>query len=158
MQLSRDFKEFLQSLNDSSVRYLVLGGYAVAYYGHPRYTKDLDVWIESSQENAEKLVHALDQFGFGALNLSAEDFLGEGQVVQMGVAPHRIDILNFADGINFSECYNSRQIAEIEGVKIAFLDIENLKTNKRASGRLQDLADVENLGDVKNLGHDENPS
>jgi len=145
MQLSRDFKEFLQSLNDSGVRYLVLGGYAVAFYGHPRYTKDLDVWIENSRENAEKLVKALEQFGFGALNLTAEDFLDEGQVVQMGVAPHRIDVLNFADGIDFSKCYDSRQIAEFDGVKIAFIDIENLKTNKRASGRLQDLADVENL-------------
>ena len=103
------------------------------------------MWIENSRENAEKLVKALEQFGFGALNLSAEDFLDEGQVVQMGVAPHRIDVLNFADGINFSECYNSRQTAEFDGVKIAFVDIENLKTNKRASGRLQDLADVENL-------------
>lgn len=145
MQLSQDFREFLQSLNDNHVRYLIIGGYAVALHGHPRYTKDLDVWIECDQANATRLIEALKMFGFGSLNLTEQDFLQEDQVVQLGLPPHRIDILSFADALKFSECYPLRVETEIEGVQVCFLDIENLKKNKKAAGRLQDLADVENL-------------
>lgn len=145
MQLSNDFREFLQFLNDKNVRYLVIGGYAVAFHGHPRYTKDLDVWIECEWENAERLVQALETFGFGALRLSPKDFMDEDQVVQLGYPPHRIDILCFAAELDFSQCYAQRVDTCIEGITIHFLDLESLKKNKRAVGRLQDLADVENL-------------
>ncbi len=143
--LNPDFKEFIQSLNDNHVRYLVVGGYAVALHGHPRYTKDLDVWIETNPDNAAKVAKALEEFGFGALGLTAADFLVPDQVVQLGYPPSRIDLLNSASGVDFPACYAARVEVEIEGVQVNFIDLENLKKNKSASGRYQDLADLENL-------------
>lgn len=145
MVLNQDFKEFIQSLNDNNVRYLVIGGYAVAYHGHPRYTKDIDVWIEVNPENAANMVKALDDFGFSSLGLKAEDFLDLGEVIQLGFPPSRIDIVTSPDGVDFATCFSARVSAEIDGVMVNFIDLENLKQNKRASGRNQDLADVENL-------------
>src|SRR5947199_6312494 len=144
--LSPDFKEFIQFLNDNNVHYLVVGGYAVALHGYPRYTKDIDIWIESSQENAARLVNALEQFGFGSVGLKVEDFLEPDQVVQLGYPPNRIDLLTSLAGVDFQNCYGSKMAVDIEGLIVNFIDRGNLKQNKMASGRLQDLADVENLG------------
>ncbi len=91
--LNQDFKEFIQLLNDNQVRYLVVGGYAVALHGHPRYTKDIDVWIELAQENASHIIKALEQFGFASLGLKENDFLVEDQIIQLGYLPNRIDII-----------------------------------------------------------------
>ena len=145
MALNQDFKEFIQSLNENEVKYLVIGGYAVAFHGHPRYTKDLDVWIELSEQNAIRLVKALDTFGFGSLGLKATDFLEPNQVIQLGYPPNRIDILMTPKGIDFATCYEQRVLVDIDGVTCLFIDLENLLKNKRATGRHQDLADVENL-------------
>jgi hypothetical protein len=103
--LNQDFKEFIQSLNDNQVRYLIIGGYAVAFHGYPRYTKDIDIWIEISLDNAEKIVKALQQFGFGSLELKPNDFLISNQVVQLGYPPNRIDLITSPDGVEFEECY-----------------------------------------------------
>lgn len=143
--LNQDFKEFLQSLNDNAVRYLVIGGYAVAFHGHPRYTKDIDVWIERSPENATNMLAALDQFGFGSLGLTADDFQATAQIIQLGYAPNRIDILTTLLGVDFESCYAARVEVEMEGVRVNFIDLENLKKSKQAAGRHQDLADIENL-------------
>ena len=143
--LSKDFKEFIESLNVHNVRYLVVGGYAVAFHGYPRYTKDLDVWIELSSENAANVVKALEEFGFGSLGIKPEDFLEGDQIIQLGCPPNRIDILTTLKKVNFEDCYKKRIQIEIQGVKINFIDLENLKQNKRATGRPQDLADAENL-------------
>lgn len=145
--LNRDFREFIESLNSNKVRYLIVGGYAVAIHGHPRYTKDLDVWLELSEENAERVLQALTDFGFGSLNFSKADFLCKGQVVQLGYPPSRIDLINSPDGVDFTECFAAKIEIEIEGIKISVIDLENLKKNKKASGRLQDLADLEKLGE-----------
>jgi len=142
---NQDFKEFVASLNARQVKYLIVGGYAVALHGYPRYTKDLDVWIEASAENAARLILALNDFGFGSLGLENKDFAEEDQVVQLGYPPNRIDLITSASGVRFEECYEKRVTVLIEGVEVEFLDVENLKKNKRASGRLQDLADVEKL-------------
>lgn len=143
--LNPDFREFIQSLNDNQVRYLVVGGYAVALHGHPRYTKDIDVWIELNPENAARAIKALDQFGFGSLGLAEQDFLAPDQIIQLGYPPNRIDVLTTLPGVEFAECYPARVQVEIEGTSVDFIDLENLKRNKKASGRLQDLADLENL-------------
>ena len=143
--LNQDFKEFIGSLNAKHVRYLVIGGYAVALHGHPRYTKDIDVWIELSPENAAKMVQALEQFGFESLQLQADDFLTPDQVIQLGYPPNRIDIITTPPGVEFESCYASRMEVEIAGVLVKFINLENLKKSKRAAGRLQDLADIENL-------------
>jgi len=143
--LSKDFKEFIQLLNENNVKYLVVGGYAVALHGYPRYTKDLDVWVELSLDNAGRILKALEKFGFGSLDLKADDFLETDQIVQLGYPPNRIDILTTLKDLTFEDCYKSRVEIEIQGVHINFIDIDSLKKNKRATGRLQDLADVENL-------------
>ncbi len=142
---NQDFKEFIESLNANQARYLVIGGYAVALHGHPRYTKDLDVWVEQSRENAQALIQALEQFGMGSLGLTADDFSVPDQVVQLGYPPNRIDILGTVSGVEFADCYEHRVKVVIDGVEVNFIDLENLKKNKKASGRLQDLADLENL-------------
>jgi hypothetical protein len=145
--LNKDFREFIESLNSNKVRYLVIGGYAVALHGHPRYTKDLDIWLELSEENAERTLKALDDFGFAGMNLTKEDFLQKGQVIQLGYPPNRIDLINSPSGVDFAECYASKIEIEIDELKIPVIDLENLKKNKKASGRLQDLADLEKLGE-----------
>ncbi len=143
--LNQDFREFIQSLNDNQVHYLVVGGYAVALHGHPRYTKDIDIWIEMSPDNAASVVKALKQFGFGSLGLQAADFLVPDQIVQFGNPPSRIEIFNTLPGVDFATCYPLRVQTEIDGVVVNFIDLDSLKRNKRAVGRLQDLADLENL-------------
>jgi hypothetical protein len=143
--LNPDFKEFIELLNSNHVRYLVVGGYAVAAHGYPRYTKDLDIWVQLNNENAQRLLMALEQFGFGSLGLTEEDFSHPDQIVQLGYPPNRIDILVSASGVDFATCYTSRVQIKLEYVSISFIDLENLKINKRASNRAQDLADLENL-------------
>jgi hypothetical protein len=145
MTLNPDFKDFIKSLNDSGVRHLVVGGYAVALHGHPRYTKDLDVWIERTEENARRVVRALEAFGFGSLGLSADDFLADDQIIQLGYPPVRIDILTSLPGVEFEACYAARVETPADGLPVSFIDLANLRKAKTASGRLQDLADLENL-------------
>jgi len=142
---SQDFKEFIASLNANKVRYLVIGGYAVAFHGHPRYTKDLDVWIDRTPHNAARVVKALAQFGFGSLGLKPDDFLVPDQIIQLGLPPSRIDILTTSAGVDFATCYCARVRVKIDNLTVNFIDLENLKKNKRAVGRLQDLADLEKL-------------
>jgi hypothetical protein len=145
--LNQDFKEFIQLLNDNQVKYLVIGGYAVAVHGHPRYTKDIDIWIEISEENAQKLVTALTQFGFESLGLTSDDFQTPNQIIQLGYPPNRIDLITNPDGIDFQTCYDSKIEVILNDVPVKFINLDNLKKNKLASGRLQDLADLEKLQD-----------
>ena len=145
MVLDPDFKEFCQLLNANKVRYLVIGWYAVAFHGYPRYTKDIDIWLWIDQENASRVVQTLKDFGFQSLRLQVEDFLEADTVIQLGHPPNRINLIMGALGVNFYTCYESRIEIEIDDTSIPFIDLENLKKNKRASGRLQVLADIENL-------------
>ena len=145
MVLNKDFREFIELLNENEVKYLIVGGYAVGFHGYPRYTKDLDVWILVAHENSQKVMNALNQFGFGKAGLKKEDFLKSGNFVQLGYPPNRIDLVMSCDGVDFKTCYKSKIQIEVEGIKINFIDLDNLKKNKRASGRLQDLADLDNL-------------
>ena len=143
--LNQDFKEFIQLLNNHDVRYLVVGGYAVAIHGFPRYTKDIDIWIRTEAENVDRLLRAMDRFGFGSLGLKREDFLEPEQVIQLGYPPARIDVLTTLQGVDFNSCYAKKMIIGIDGVNVNVIDLENLKKNKIATNRPQDLADVDNL-------------
>lgn len=143
MVLNKDFREFLQLLNEHEVRYLIVGGYAVAFHGYPRYTKDLDVWIWVNPVNASHLVKALEKFGFSGLSIS--DFTTPEELIQLGYPPHRIDIITSCDGLNFDTCYEERVMAKIDDLEIPFIDLTNLIVNKKATGRPQDLGDVDNL-------------
>ncbi|MCU0508485.1 MAG: hypothetical protein MUC34_08785 [Anaerolineae bacterium] len=141
-----DFLDMIRALNANDVRYLIVGGYAVAFHGHPRYTKALDIWVEASVDNARRVVKAVDDFGFGSLGLTAEDFSVEGQVVQLGNPPSRIDFITSADGVVFSECYAARVESIVDDTPVKFIDLKHLRQNKAASGREADLADLKELG------------
>ncbi len=145
MLINQDFKEFLQSLNANKVEYLIIGGYAVAFHGHPRYTKDIDIWINPTNPNINNLLQALKDFGFASPELKIDDFLDPDQIIQLGYPPNRIDLLTNLAGVDFKTCYSSKIEVSIEGISVIFIDLENLKKNKKATGRHQDLADLENL-------------
>jgi hypothetical protein len=140
--LPRDFQDFLRLLNANAIRYLVIGGYAVAYHGYVRYTGDLDIFVELSTDNAERIVRALREFGFDLPKLKPELFLRKGKIVRMGYEPMRLEILNEIDGVSFGECYRQRRMARLDDLKINFIDLPQLLKNKRASRRPQDLADI----------------
>lgn len=145
MHLDRDFREFVESFVGHDVRFLVVGGYAVAAHGLPRATGDLDAWVWLDPANARRIVDALSAFGFGGLGITAEDFAHPGMVMQLGYPPHRIDILTSIDGVDFDDAWDRRLTIDVDGLGVAFIGREDLITNKLAAGRAQDLADVDRL-------------
>lgn len=145
MKLPNDFKEFLKLLNDNKVEYLLIGGYAVGYYGYPRATADMDIWIAMNSANADRIIAVLKEFGFNLPDLSPNLFLKQGQIIRMGVPPVRIELATTISGVNFSECYAERISDELDGVKVNFISLKHLKANKKAAGRHQDIADLEKL-------------
>lgn len=145
IQIPLDFKEFLRLLNFHQVEYLLIGGYAVGYYGFVRATGDMDIWINITPTNAIRIVAALEEFGFSVPELSPELFLQEERIVRMGVPPLRLEVLTTISGVDFAKCFANRLITQIEDVEVNLIDLQDLKINKRASGRLKDLLDLENL-------------
>lgn len=146
--LTRDFVEFIECCVAHEVRFLIVGGYAMAAHGHPRATKDLDVWVMIDPSNADRLLDALAQFGMGSLGLEASDFLEPDVVVQLGYQPVRIDILTSIDGVSFDECWDRRMMVDVGGAEAGFISVEDLIANKRASGRPQDTLDANELDRV----------
>jgi predicted nucleotidyltransferase len=128
-----------------NIRYLLIGGYAVAYHGYPRTTNDMDIWIAIEPETAEKMVEALKEFGFDIPELSKELFLKENNIIRMGIAPIRIEILTTISGVKFEDCFHQRIVDDIDGIEVDIIGLEQLKINKKASGRHKDLDDFENL-------------
>ena len=146
IHLPPDFREFFQFLNANQVEYLLVGGYAVGYYGYPRATVDIDVWVAVSPENARRVLAALEQFGFGSGTGASLDLLDRpGKVVRMGVSPLRIEIQTQISGVSFGACYPRRVMAELDGIAVPLISLDDLKANKRAAGRHKDLNDIENL-------------
>lgn len=145
LMLNDDYKEMLQCLSDEDVKFLLVGAYALAVHGYPRATKDIDFFVWASPENATSLLHALNRFGAPIKDLSVNDFVSEGTVLQIGAGPRRIDILTRIDGVKFAEAYARRLTVRLEGLEVPVISREDLIANKRASGRPQDLADIERL-------------
>jgi hypothetical protein len=143
--MSTDWTELLKLFNDHEVRYLVVGGYAVMKYSEPRFTKDLDLWVEASAENARCVYVALRAFGAPLTNLTEADFAREGFFYQMGRPPTRVDILMSIDGVRFADAWANRMDADLDGVRVTLISRQDLITNKRATGRPQDLLDLANL-------------
>jgi len=146
MPLSKDLREFLESLNSNEVEYVVVGAFAVAHHGFPRYTADLDILVRTSEENVQRVLAALTQFGFGSLGIRAEDLLAPGTVIQLGVKPNRIDILTSISGISFEAVWESRTQGTLDGVTAQFIGRDALIHNKKSTGRAKDLGDAEELG------------
>ena len=147
MILSKDWLEFIASLNSHNVEYALVGGLAVAYHGQPRFTGDLDVVVRRTPENARRLITALTAFGFGGLGLTEQDFLEPGQVIQLGLPPTRIDVTTSLTGVDDVELWAGRIPDQWEGLRIWWIDRASLVRNKRATGRPKDLADLQLLGE-----------
>jgi len=145
MTLDPDFEDFIQFLNQYEVDYMIVGGYAMAFHGNPRYTGDLDIWIDISESNAEKILLVIQAFGFSSLGFKKEDFLKENLINQIGYPPLRIDILTNIDGIDFKEAYTQKQVIEIEDLKANYIGLRDLIQNKKTSGREKDIIDVKTL-------------
>ena len=140
--LNRDFKDMLRCLLAEKVDFLLVGGYALAAHGHPRATKDMDIWVWSAPNNSERLYRALSKFGAPLDQITPHEFAAEGIVFQVGVAPNRIDIITKADGVDFVECQRNAISLNLEGIEIPVISKQDLILNKQASARPQDLVDV----------------
>ncbi len=145
MAINPDFRDLFAALNDSGARYLLVGGYAVALHAQPRFTKDLDVWIDLEAENVARVFAALRSFGAPLTDVSAEDLAQPDLVFQIGVAPNRVDVMTSIDGVAFSEAWAARETTRYADQDVPVIGRAHLIQNKRASGRPQDLIDVEIL-------------
>src|SRR5947207_1147199 len=145
MQLNPDFSVLFGELNSAEVRYLLVGGYAVGVHGEPRFTKDLDVWIDSAADNAARAHAALANFGAPLQQFAQADLERPGTVIQIGLPPNRIDLLTSIDGVTFAEAWDARFQIDYGGQPVHVISIQHLIQNKRASGRPQDLADIDAL-------------
>lgn len=141
---NRDFKEFAECLHAEGVEYLLVGGYALAAHGHPRHTGDIDFWLRATPDNLARVLNALSRFGFASLGLALSDFDADS-VIQLGHPPHRIDLLCAIDGVDFEACWQRRERVRVGDIEIPLIARADFVANKRASGRLKDLADVEAL-------------
>jgi len=145
MIFEQDFIDFIELLNLHEVDYMIVGAHALAYHGRPRHTGDLDIWIKPSFKNAAKMIAVLNDFGFGSLGLTEQDFLKENYVTQLGYPPLRIDILNTISGVEFDEAYANKVDGEVDNLKVNFINVTEFIKNKEASGRKKDLGDIASL-------------
>jgi hypothetical protein len=148
--MNSDFKDLLRIFNEHKVRYLVVGGYAVIKYTEPRYTKDLDVWVQATLKNARAVFAALREFGAPLTNITSADFAKEGSVYQIGRPPARVDVLTSIEGVRFADAWPNRMASNFDGVPAPVISRQDLLTNKRTVGRPQDLVDVSNLLEAEN--------
>lgn len=140
--VTKDFEELFAAFNARNVRAVIVGGYAFAFHAKPRYTKDIDVFVEPTAQNAASVLAALDDFGFGSLGLTVTDFSSPGQIIQLGQPPNRIDLLTMIDGVSFAEAWAGRVAGRYGEQPVQYIGRAELIRNKRASGRPQDLVDV----------------
>jgi hypothetical protein len=143
--MNADFLDFIRALSDAEVRFIIVGAYAVNIYVDPRATGDLDIWVEASRHNAERVFHALKVFGAPLDEISESDFTSPGITFQIGLPPRRIDILSEITGVEFEEAWQDREMRPFGTFTIAFLGRKSLIKNKRATGRPKDLADLDFL-------------
>jgi hypothetical protein len=145
MNLSKDCREFIALLRSEGVEFLIVGAAALAAHGRPRYSGDVDFWIRCDADTAAKMERVIEGFGFASTRLKAADFAAADQVIQLGVAPNRIDILTGLTALKFDDAWAKRIDVEIDGVVLPVLDRESFRINKAALGRNKDLADIEDL-------------
>ncbi|MGC6425424.1 MAG: hypothetical protein ACON5H_00325 [Akkermansiaceae bacterium] len=148
MNLRKDVREFIELLNSQKVNYLVVGAHALAWHGLPRYTGDIDFFIATDPENAKAIIQVLQEYGFGDIGLTEEDFLEPDQVIQLGFPPHRIDLLTGISGVSWQEAWKSSVPGTIDDLPVIFIGTDCYLKNKDASGRPQDIADAQRLRDT----------
>jgi hypothetical protein len=145
MRIQKDFKEFIELLNKNSVRYLIVGGYAFSFHAEPRFTKDIDFFVDGSEENAERLLNALAGFGFKNIGLEKDDFIKSENIVQLGVPPVRIDLMTSVTGLDFVAAWENRVTGSYGDTPAFYVSKADLIQNKMAVGRKQDLSDIDRL-------------
>ncbi|MCA9408960.1 MAG: hypothetical protein KC733_09740 [Candidatus Omnitrophica bacterium] len=148
MEIQQDFKELLRLFQENHVDFLIVGGYALAFHGAPRFTGDIDVYVKPDEDNAIKILKALDEFGFGGLGISVEDLSVEEKVLQLGVPPVRVDIITSLSGITWEEAYKNREKGFFADLEVFFIGKSDFIKNKRATSRKRDLSDIEELGEI----------
>jgi Nucleotidyl transferase of unknown function (DUF2204) len=152
MTFAKDFEDFIKLLNQHEVEYMVVGGYALAFHGKPRHTGDLDIWIKISEKNASRMLQVLKDFGMSAMGFKKGDFLKPGYITQIGYPPLRIDILNSIDGVEFNEAVKHMNRIEIEkDLPLNYIGLNDFIKNKQASGRMQDLADIQEINKLPEI-------
>lgn len=149
MRVEKDFRELLELFNKHKVRYVIVGAFAVAFHGRPRYTKDLDILIEPRKSNAEKIIKALDEFGFKSLKLEVSDFTKKGNIIQLGYEPIRIDLITYIKGFHFSRLWRNRRRGEYGGLNVNFVGMNDIIKMKRLAKRENDLSDLDALLRIK---------
>ncbi len=147
MEIQEDFKELLELFNAHKVEYLIVGGYALAFHGAPRYTGDIDIFVKNNSENSNRILRALRDFGFGDVGLKKEDFNNPDNVIQLGQPPVRIDIITSISGVSWDEAYSDKDIGKYGDVPVFYICRKHYALNKKSSGRKKDLADLEALGE-----------
>jgi len=146
MEAQQDFRDLLELFNAHKVEYMIVGGYALAFHGAPRYTGDIDIFIKSDAENAQRILSALDKFGFKSIGLTIEDFENPEKVVQLGVPPVRVDIITSLSGVTWEDAYSGRETGKYGDISVYYIGRKQFISNKRATGRKKDLADIEAIG------------
>jgi hypothetical protein len=147
MEIQSDFRDLLELFNKNSVEYVIVGGYALAFHGAPRYTGDLDIFVSVSEDNAHRIMQALNEFGFGSVGLSPQDFKEPKNVIQLGYPPVRIDIVTSISGVSWEEAFQNRVTGKYANITVSYIGRREFVTNKRAVGRKKDLADLEALSE-----------
>jgi len=147
MEVQKDFREFVELLNEHEVEFIIVGGYALAFHGVPRFTGDIDVFVKADIENAKRIMNALAAFGFGSLDLTIDDFKDQNKVIQLGLPPVRIDIITSLSGVTWEEVDASKESGLFGDISVPYIGKKELIINKRATGRKKDLADLEALGE-----------
>lgn len=146
MEAQQDFKELLELFNANNVDYIIVGSYALAFHGVPRYTGDIDIFVRPDKENAKSIIKALNDFGFASLNLNVDDFTSQDKIIQLGVSPIRIDILTSITGVTWDDARNGKVSGLYGEVPVYYIGQQELIANKLAVGRKKDLADIEAIG------------
>ncbi len=145
MHLNKDLREFVELLNSHGVEYLIVGAFAVAWHGYPRFTADIDFFVRSTKANADVVVQVLTDFGFQSLQITRDDLNSPNKVVQLGAKPNRIDLITSITGLDFDQAWMNRVQGSLDGIPVSYISLEDLIRNKEATGRAKDLGDAEEL-------------
>ena len=147
MEIQKDFRDLLELFNAHKIEYIIVGGYALAFHGSPRFTGDLDILIKPDPENAHRILESLEEFGFKSVDLTIEDFQRPDKVVQLGVPPVRVDIITSLTGVSWEEAFSGKTKGKYGDIPVYYIGRDQFIANKRATGRKRDLADLEALGE-----------
>ncbi len=145
MEIQEDFRELLKLLNSQKVKFVIVGGYALAFHGVPRYTGDIDIYIYPDKENSTKIIKAIEEFGFGDIGINIEDFEKQDTVIQIGYPPVRIDLITSLTGVTWEEVFSNSVEGYYADIPVRYIGINELVMNKKALGRKKDLSDIESL-------------